>query len=63
MFKLFSKKNSPEKEIARLTKLYAQLSEEAMQLQRKGDIKAFALKTAEAEDVIRKIETLKQSGS
>jgi hypothetical protein len=63
MFKLFSKKNSPEKEIARLTKLYAQLSEEAMQLQRKGDIKAFALKTAEAEDVIKKIETLKQSGS
>jgi len=49
MFRLFSKKNAPEKEIARLTKLYAQLSEDAMQLQRKGDIKTFALKTSEAE--------------
>ncbi|WP_448518118.1 DUF6435 family protein [Rhodoflexus sp.] len=63
MFGLFSKKNTPEKEIARLTKLYAQLSEEAMQLQRKGDIKSFAVKTAEAEEIMKKIEALKQSGS
>lgn len=63
MFGLFSKKNTPEKEIARLTKLYAQLSEDAMQLQRKGDIKAFALKTEEAEEVMKKIENLRQSGS
>jgi hypothetical protein len=46
-----------------LTKLYARLSEEAMQLQRKGDIKSFALKTEEAEEVMKKIENLKQSGS
>lgn len=63
MFGLFSKKNTTEKEIARLTKHYAQLSEEAMQLQRKGDIKAFSLKTQEAEEVMQKIENLRQSGS
>jgi hypothetical protein len=63
MFRLFSKKNAPEKEIARLTKLYAQLSEDALQLHRKGDIKTFALKTSEAEEVMKKIEILKQSGS
>lgn len=63
MFGLFSKKNATAKEIARLTKLYGQLSQEAMQLQRKGDIKAFALKTQEAEEVMQKIENLKKSGS
>lgn len=41
-----------------LDKQYRQLLEEAQQLQRSGDIKGYALKTQEAEDVLKQIETL-----
>lgn len=41
-----------------LNKQYEKLLEEAMQLQRKGDIKGYAAKTAEAEEVLKKLEEL-----
>lgn len=53
MFNLFNK--DPVKV---LDKQYRQLLEEAQQLQRSGDIKGYALKTQEAEDVLKQIETL-----
>ena len=53
MFGLFKK--DPIKE---LQKQYQQLMEEAMRLQRGGDIKAYALKVAEAEEVLKKMEAL-----
>lgn len=53
MFGLFKK--DPVK---KLEKEHARLLEEAMQLQRGGDIKAFAAKSAEAEEVAKKIEEL-----
>jgi len=53
MFNLFKK--DPVKV---LDKQYRQLLEEAQQLQRSGDIKGYALKTQEAEDVLKQIETL-----
>ena len=40
---------------------YAKLLEEARDLQRKGDIKGFAQKSAEAEEVAKKLEALEQS--
>ena len=54
MFGLFG--NSEEK---KLEKQYRKLLEEARDIQRKGDMKAFALKTAEAEEVGRKLEALR----
>lgn len=51
MFNFF--KSNPVK---KLEQRYQQLLEEAMQLQRKGDIKAYALKMAEAEEVLKEIE-------
>lgn len=54
MFNLFKK--DP---IKKLEKEYAKLMEEAMQIQRGGDIKAFAAKSAEAEAVAQRIEELK----
>ena len=56
MFGLF-KKNP----VAGLEKKYKQLMEEAMELQRSGDIKAYALKVDEAEGVLKEIERLQQS--
>lgn len=54
MFGLF-KKNPTKK----LEQEYQKLLEEAMALQRKGDIKGYAAKTAEAERVMEEIEKLR----
>ena len=54
MFGLFKK--DPVK---KLEKEYSQLLEEAMALQRGGDIKGFAAKSAEAEAVMDKIVALR----
>jgi hypothetical protein len=56
MFGLFKK--DPTK---KLKEEYAKLLEEARDLQRKGDIKGFAQKSAEAEDVAKKLEEIQQS--
>lgn len=53
MFNFFKK--DPVKE---LEKKYALLMEEAMQLQRKGDIKGYAAKISEAEEVQKQIDSL-----
>jgi len=55
MLKWFKK--DPVKE---LQKQYQKLMEEAMQLQRNGDLKSYALKVAEAEEIIKKIEILRR---
>lgn len=54
MFGLFKK--DPVK---KLEKKYLKLMEEAMEIQRGGDIKAYAEKSAEAEKVAEEIEKLK----
>lgn len=53
IFGLFS--SNPRK---KLEKKHRQLLEEAMQLQRKGDIKGYAEKTAEAEALQQKLDAL-----
>jgi hypothetical protein len=53
MFSFF--KSDP---IAKLRKQYEQKMLEARDLQRKGDIKAFAHKTAEAEAIMEEMERL-----
>lgn len=53
MFGLFKK--DPVK---KLEKEYQKLMEEAMHIQRGGDIKAYSAKVAEAEEVLKKIEAL-----
>ncbi|MDX1667662.1 MAG: DUF6435 family protein [Saprospiraceae bacterium] len=58
MFGLFKK--DP---IKKLEKKHAQMLEEAMQLQRGGDIKGYARKMAEAEEIEKKIEQLRQEQS
>ena len=55
MFGLFKK--DP---LVNLQKSYNQLLEEAMQLQRKGDIKGYAAKMAESELVMNEIEKIKK---
>lgn len=50
MFGLF--KNDPKK---KLRKQYEKLMEEAMQLQRGGDIKGYAKKMAEAETISKQL--------
>ncbi|MEN0005442.1 MAG: DUF6435 family protein [Bacteroidota bacterium] len=55
MFGLFKK--DPVK---KLEKEYMKLMEEAMQIQRGGDIKGYAAKVAEAEAIQEKIEALKK---
>ena len=55
MFGLFKK--DP---LVNLQKSYNQLLEEAMQLQRKGDIKAYAAKMAESELIMNEIEKIKK---
>lgn len=57
MFKFFKK--DPLK---KLEKQYLLLLEEAMQIQRKGDIKGFAAKMAEAEEMQQQIEGEKKKG-
>ena len=54
MFGLFKK--DPVK---KLEKQYLQLMEEAMRIQRGGDIKAYAAKVAEAEEVQKQIDELR----
>ena len=58
MFGLFKK--DP---IKKLEKQYSQLLEEAMALQRGGDIKGFAAKSAEAEEVMQRIEQMRAKRS
>lgn len=55
MFGLFKK--DPVK---KLEKEYLRLMEEAMRIQRSGDIKAYSAKVAEAEEVQQKIDALKE---
>ncbi|MBX2875905.1 MAG: Lacal_2735 family protein [Saprospiraceae bacterium] len=43
----------------KLEKKYLALMEEAMMIQRGGDIKAYSAKVAEAEEVMQEIERLK----
>lgn len=57
MFGLFGKKDKS----ALLEKKYQQLMKEARDIQRSGDMKAFALKTSEAEKVMDEIVALKGS--
>lgn len=49
--------------VKKLEAEYHKLLEEARDLQRQGDIQAFAAKTAQAEDVARRIDELKARGS
>jgi hypothetical protein len=53
MFNLFKK--DPVK---KLEKQYQKLMEEAMHIQRSGDIKAYSAKVAEAEEIMKKIEAM-----
>lgn len=55
MFGLFKK--DP---IKQLEKKYQKLMEEAMQIQRGGDIKGYAAKMAEAEEVQKEIDRLQE---
>ncbi|QHT69708.1 Lacal_2735 family protein [Rhodocytophaga rosea] len=57
MFGLFGKKDKK----AQLEKKYQQLMQEARDIQRSGDLKAFAFKTAEAEKLMDEIIALKKS--
>ncbi|MFN7118426.1 MAG: DUF6435 family protein [Saprospiraceae bacterium] len=54
MFGLFKK--DP---IKALQKQYQKLMEEAMHLQRNGDLKGYALKVAEAEAILKQIDSLR----
>lgn len=54
MFGLFKK--DPAK---KLEKKYLALMEEAMLIQRSGDIKAYSAKVAEAEEVMKELEKMK----
>lgn len=56
MFGFFKKKS--EKEV--LQKKYEILMQEARDIQRKGDMKSFALKTEEAEQIMSKIVLLQE---
>ena len=58
MFKFFKK--DP---IKKMEKQYLDLLEEAMQIQRKGDIKGYAAKMAEAEELQKQIEEKKKGRS
>ena len=53
MFSFFKK--DPLKE---LNKQYLQKLEEAMHAQRNGDIRSYSMLTSEAEDILKKIESL-----
>ena len=46
--------------IKKLEKEYLKLMEEAMNIQRGGDIKAYALKVAEAEEIQKQIDKLRK---
>lgn len=49
--------------VSQLRKRYKKLMEEAQTLQRHGDIPAFAVKDAEAREVLEEIERLEASAS
>lgn len=49
--------------LKKLEAQYKKLSDEALALQRKGDILGFGQKTAEAEEIGKKIDELKAAGS
>ncbi|EFP98387.1 DUF6435 family protein [Vibrio caribbeanicus] len=53
MFSFF--KSNPTK---KLTKRHSMLLEQAMQAQRRGDIKTYSLLTAEAEEIFAQIKTI-----
>lgn len=55
MFKLFQRDPNKKLEIQ-----YQKMLEEAMMLQRKGDIKAYAKKMDEAEQLLKEIEANKK---
>jgi hypothetical protein len=55
MFGLFKKNPT-----AKLEKAYQKLMEEAMHIQRSGDLKAYASKIEEAEQIANQIQELKQ---
>ncbi len=46
--------------IKKLQKEYQSLMQEAMQIQRTGDLRLYAEKIAEADDLLKKIEEMKQ---
>ena len=48
--------------VAELSKQYEKLTEEAMHLQRTGDIKGYAAKVAEAEAIQDRIEEMTKKG-
>lgn len=50
--------SSPEK---KLQKQYEKLLQQAMQLQRNGDIKSYSMTIAEAEKVLANVDKLKKS--
>ncbi|WP_104399746.1 DUF6435 family protein [Vibrio penaeicida] len=58
MFSFF-KNNSAKK----LKKRHSMLLEQAMQAQRRGDIRSYSLLTAEAEEVFEKIKGMSNSSS
>lgn len=58
MFSLF--KSDPTK---KLNKLYEAKLEKAMQAQRNGDIKGYALLTAEAEEIHKQIKEIEKTAS
>ncbi|MDD8059104.1 MULTISPECIES: DUF6435 family protein [Shewanella] len=49
--------------IKKLRKTYDQKLEQAMQAQRKGDIKTYSLLTAESENIWQQIEALEKSST
>lgn len=49
--------------VKKMEKQYLALLEEAMQIQRKGDIKGYAAKMAEAEELQKQIEEKKKGRS
>ena len=49
--------------IKKLEKQYAQLMEQAMQIQRSGDLKAYAVKIQEAEAVLAQLEAARKGAS
>jgi hypothetical protein len=56
MFGLFKKKTEEEK----LEIQYRKLLEEARDIQRSGDMKAFALKSVEVEEVAKRLEEVRK---
>ena len=58
MFGLFKKKDPRQAKIDKLTKTYKKMIEEAFKLSR-SDRKASDFKTAEAEEVLKQIEELR----